>query len=551
MSDRDAGERTGIAKWLNGTLFGVALLALAAAASAVQVYRAHRDAAPPGKKILRVAHWQLEAGYRDAIDFAIKEYEKLHPDVKVVQMAVTERVYQEWLNTQLIAGEAPDVVEIGKGKYASNEEYTVRFFRPMSDKIVEPNPYNVGTDLEGIPWKDTFLDGMLGGFYATYQDYYRIPSTAFVMRMFYNKDMLREATGSEEPPETFDELIRACDAVRELGRKKGVGVTPIVNCYYAGTFLDTMRTAFTASLEKELDLDLNGEISIPEAYAGFAAGQWDMQHPNVKGYFECARELCKQFRNDFNAMDRQTAMYLFGQEQACFLTTGSWDGSTVFKQGEGKFEIGVCQIPIPGKDNERWGQLIAGKPTEASQYGLGPYGIYSKSKHLDQAIDFLQFFTSQPYNGPIQEKASWAPIVIGSPASDFIKLFIPDPIGYLSRVPFDMANEVKIVFDGAQAQYLQGELSYEEFTKQYESILRHKTAGGDYVWAREYDTQQRNARNQERLLSIQALRMLSEPGADDAGLKYNRMLLQQTQGNNGEGTRYRFEQIRDKPIPKV
>ncbi|HEY3593324.1 MAG TPA: hypothetical protein VGL13_05605, partial [Polyangiaceae bacterium] len=83
---------------------GPIVLGLAIVVSVFVVARNERAAHHPGKTVLRFLHWQLEAGYRTAIDRAIQDYERLHPDVEIVQMAVSDIVYDQFLNTNLVSG---------------------------------------------------------------------------------------------------------------------------------------------------------------------------------------------------------------------------------------------------------------------------------------------------------------------------------------------------------------------------------------------------------------------------------------------------------------
>ena len=536
---------------LNWSLVGLGLFALVMLGSVVQVLVNEREYTYPGKRVIRVMHWQLEAGYREAVQRAIDEYEALHPDVKVEQMPITETVYDQTLNTSLIGRNAPDLAELGKGKFGSDDQYTVRYFIPLSNVIRRPNPYNRGTEYEHTPWKETFIDGMRGGWRGALQDYYTVPVTLFNMRYFYNKRLYREVTGTDDPPRTFGELMEVGRRAREYARGLETTITPVVNCYKPeGTVLDPLHIPFTSALERDVDVDLNGEMSAVESYAAYLDGTWGFDHPNVRAYFGCLADWTTLFEPGFMGMDRQTALFRFANERALILTTGSWDAQSIKKQCEGKFEVGVFRFPIPAP-GERWGEYVRGPNTEATATGGGGFGVYRGSKHVDVAIDFLMFLTSKANNGRFMEIASWPPIVAGSRVGPEMRPFIPNPVGYSAKLNFEMTDNVKTVFNGQMAAYLPGEVAYEQLAATYDRAVRDPGTGGDLVWAKQYDTDVRNARSQERLLAVQAMRALMDPAATDAQEKYDQTLLQQVRGNNGEGTRYRFEQVRKRPIPKM
>ena len=62
----------------------------------------------PDTKVITIAHWHIEDGFREGISAAIEEYEKAKlaqgVKVKVRQVAVPVRGYQQWYLTQLIGG---------------------------------------------------------------------------------------------------------------------------------------------------------------------------------------------------------------------------------------------------------------------------------------------------------------------------------------------------------------------------------------------------------------------------------------------------------------
>ena len=107
-----------------GIVLGVFLWALYQVAS----YRMQES--PPGVTILRIGHWQLETGVRDGFNELAKEYQKLHPNVRIIQDAIPESVYGQWMSTQFLAGTMSDIVEMGLGlPYQVLLSYYNRYWR--------------------------------------------------------------------------------------------------------------------------------------------------------------------------------------------------------------------------------------------------------------------------------------------------------------------------------------------------------------------------------------------------------------------------------------
>ena len=141
-------------------LIGLGLLALCFVLSLGHIFgRYLRPAEATGKTTIRFAHWQLESGLREAFDRISAAYMQLHPDVRVEQMPVPTQIWANWLRTQLIGGTAPELIEI-EGYQGETNEMLANYFEPVTPCLGLPNPYNKDNDLAGVPWRDTFIDGL-------------------------------------------------------------------------------------------------------------------------------------------------------------------------------------------------------------------------------------------------------------------------------------------------------------------------------------------------------------------------------------------------------
>ena len=140
----------------SGKRTGYALLAVAYVLSAILVFRHVSRSAEPGRVTIRVCQWQLETGVREAFDAMIRRYEQINPRFHVVQIAVPGGpLYTSWVLTQMVGGTGPDLVQ-----YTWNAPDIPRMLQPITADVEKPNPYTKGTPLEGVPWRDTFIDGM-------------------------------------------------------------------------------------------------------------------------------------------------------------------------------------------------------------------------------------------------------------------------------------------------------------------------------------------------------------------------------------------------------
>lgn len=540
--------------WMSMNLVGVLLLSGAFVVSMVRVFSVHQELFDPEVITLRISHWQLEAGYREAMDDVIKRYEELQASkgkkVRVLQMPVTERVYAQWLNTNLISHQAPDICLMGMSAMVNNEQYMARYFVPLTGIISQPNPYNKGTDLEKVAWRETFFDGMRGQYNTRLQDYFGVPTAAYNIRIFYNKDMFKAATGTDEAPKTFGELMEVCGKISAMGEREDRLIIPIAGSQYSiGMFQDRYSAAFTSGLEPILDVDLDGTISQQEVYIGLADGKIGMSTPQIEAFHRCLRRLCQEFGRGFAGKDRQTAAFEFVQERSAMICTGSWDAASLFLQAEEVgFEVGLFDFPLPAKD-EDFGQWVNGKATEAASGAAGAYGLYKFSRNFDQALDFLHYITSREINQIHMTKAEWIPVVLGTEPTGRMAPFTPDPIGFTGRTNMFYGGDVQTRYNGLLRTFLQGGITYEDLASQIEEAMRSPAYGGDRAWTLEWDDLVKQVRNQERMLASQLIRGMML-GAQDAAEKHRQVLLQQVRTNNAENMRHRFREVRGFELPE-
>lgn len=593
--------------WFNMNWVGLALVLAATGYSMVRVMNVDADLSRPDEIYIRLAHWQLEEGYRDSMAHIIEQYQlavngpyadpkyndpanvptdltlktrflrdvkyqgpfEFGKPVRIIQMGVTERVYPQWVNTRLISRDAPDLIEIGKGEMAKNEEYLARFFRPVTDETAEPNRFNEGTNLEGVPWRETLIDGNRAAFKQKVQEYLAIPTTMYPTRLYVNMRLLREAkqrladkgmlpedwSDLDDPPHTFGQLMLVCVQMGSMERRDDGSygevdedaisrsrIVPIAGSAYGvtGEFLKRYAVAFQAHMGLRFDLGYDGTINGTEGFLAFHRGQVDMHTPEVKRYWECIRELCKQFGKGFFAQDRQNATFNFVQGRAGMICTGSWEASGLIAGGKRNgFEVSIIDFPLPGPGEPFYddivGTIYPGMVMRASEAGVaggGLYGVYKFSKHPDAALDFMKFITAQRWNGEFTTQAELLPITIGADVLPIMEPFMPDPEGvpdqWRWRIEADKWQPVANKMANQQWPYLQGTIQQELYANEYDAKLSaeleklRSQLSGDALAAAEAELRARIDREvEERAYEIFATGYIAElldpqTGAPDA-----------------------------------
>ncbi len=393
-----------------------------------------RDApADPGRSErihLRFAHWHLQSGLREAYDELIADYERLHPHVHVEQLVIPQRVWPAWHRTQLVGGTAPDLIELGTDR-GLTDELLARYYVPLTPWIEAPNPYNAGTQLADVPWRQTFIDGLMseGSFNPRLADFYGVPTALFTIRIFYNRDLLRRITGSEEPPTTYAGLIALCEQTRAWSEQRNLGIIPIagsrVNApLLLGAYLRSQLQVASRDLAPAYTLVADqraGAVDAKTMAAAFLSGQWSFDTPAIRDALDLAREVGRQMQPGFAQLEREDATFAFTRGRALMIATGTFDASSL--RQEATFPLGVFALPLPGDDTPRFGRNVIGSPSEASKTLAGVFGLSRQSAHPEQAVDFLRFMTSRTNNARFAQRSEWLPVIVGLEAPESIQAF--------------------------------------------------------------------------------------------------------------------------------
>lgn len=408
---------------LNGV--GLSLLAACFMFAAYRILTRTAEEANSETKVLRFAHWQLEFGIRDAFDVLAREYESTHPGVIIKQIAIPERIWRNWTTTQLIGGTAPDLIQIGR----MTTTQISRFFRPISEYVDLPNPYNKGTNLEGLAWRSTFHDNLETSYNRELMDYYGVSPFNATIRAYYNQDLLRKYTGSADPPLNLPDFMEVCEQVRTRSEAEGHPVYPIAGSIRTGEILfDRLAQAVTQRLSAGLNEIGSFPVLWEDFFMAYLTGRWSFYDPPLQDALNLMREFSREMTPGFLSLSREDATFYFLQQRALMIPTGSYDISSIVDQA--RFPIIIAPIPIPDPDHPVYGHNLIAKPAEGGIRMNGPLGITYASKHPELALDFLRFLSSQKANQTFTDVSRWLPVIRGVEVDDAIKPFIPDRSGF-------------------------------------------------------------------------------------------------------------------------
>ncbi len=433
-----------------------------------------------GFKVLHLGHSQLEPMVRVGLDQMIKEFEEIHPDVRIVQEVIPPQAYAQWLSTQLISGKALDILQDSGTLIPSVKlSYFARYFIPLTQYVFRPNPYNKGTELENVPWYKTYWDEMRLSYSFELQEYMSIPLSQFGSRVAVNLDLLKKLTGSDSPPTDYREFIKVCKQIREQKNPQGKSYIAIaVSQYDWGSWDGNMASYLDAPLNLVPDFYYSGVPNEYSIYVGFRAGLFSLMDPCVVARFKVAKEIADQCQTGFIGLTRPEAVFNFIQQRAVFMSCGSNELGGLMEQCKGVFNMKIIDYPRINSQDPVFGSCALGPPVEVSLSGFA-FVVARNSSQPDLAVEFLQFLGSQKNNERLNKAIGWLPAVEGSNISETLLPYKPHVQGMLGvgsnsswGKGFFIGVDSSIKWSQLYPRFLIGDLSYEEFAKEMSEYYR-------------------------------------------------------------------------------
>lgn len=409
--------------------FGLMLAGLFYMVACVMVYinTGGSSVINPKLKTISFAHWQLEDGFREGYDEAIKNFVAMKKaqgeEVKIVQTTVPMRGYRQWFMTQLISGNPADVIELLCSSDTMNQ-----YFTPLSQYISKPNPFNTGTPFEGVPWKDTYVDGMDGALDPTYSEYFGIGSYFHVYRLYVNMELLEKSTGSRKLPKTLTEWMDTCQKMREYGKKIG---KPIIPIGVRGFDKSTIRMLFDYYYKQMNGNLTDGDIPIYVTESIRSTSIWNgiankkVNKERLLAAVNIIKEVGQNFGEGFTATDLEQTKFLFFTGNVGFFPEGTWNAFSMVNNSP--FDVGIAPIPIIGAKNKYY-KYFTGVPGEQGSSNGGKFGIPKASRNFNLAMEFLQYISSWKVNQKIMiDYCKWPSPVKKSEYKGIMKHFEPMP----------------------------------------------------------------------------------------------------------------------------
>lgn len=301
--------------------------------------------------------YQSDPAPREFIESVVANWNEQHPDMPVDISIINHEDFKQALRAYLTADPAPDVLDWFAGNRA-------RFFIDRGLIL----------DISSMWQENKFNEAYAPGFQAlaTYNDkQYFMPTSYYWWAIYYRPSLFEEA-GIAQAPETWDQLLEACDKLNESG------VTPI-----------TIGARFKWPAAAWFDY-LNMRTNGPEFHIDLMDLKVPYTDERVKKTFEHWAELIdhKCFIEDPAAFDWQEAVDPMVQGEAAMYLMGAFIIDSYPDEAENdldffRFPIIDPDMPV-GEDAPTDGYFMSAnaKNPEAGQQFLA----YLGSKEIQQRL---------------------------------------------------------------------------------------------------------------------------------------------------------------------
>ena len=319
------------------------------------------DAPTDGRKTLTVWDWHAADPSKGPglwlmqIDEA---FQKAHPGIRIHHVAQSHNEFYQIFMAAATTKAEPDVIMLHQGtRILDNADNLL----PLTDyvtpefrrKLVGWDLTSAGFDPKGTP--------------------YAVPIAVRGLVWYYNKPLLKEAgLDPEQPPQTWDAFLAACDAVKKAG-KAGIAVGELEGSW-AEWFINSacLQTMAPADMEQ------------------LRRGELTWTDPRIRVVFEKLKELADRgcFQKGYMSTKLwPDARYVFLRKQAAFFLglisdVAHWKE---FSQHLGAENVGVMTCPVfqPGP--------------RADHFPIGgafAYAVTTWAKHPKEAFDYIAFIAN-------------------------------------------------------------------------------------------------------------------------------------------------------------
>ena len=523
--------------------------------AAISIFSRQQVEYPADAIVIRMGHWQLEPQMPETLAQLAEEFENDpvtkallkekygNRPVKIKQIKVGDPTYAQWITCQMMGEMAPDICEVGLAVLPDSLwlQFETRYFEPLTDLAIAPNPYNKVTEgdreelqerIRGVynkdqkpvpdylrltkeqadkelasmeefarlPLSQTYLDGMRAGYREQLQTFTKVPLSRFTARVFYNKSLYKKLTGKDQPSPDYRVFLADCKTIATQKLPDGMPYSAIAasGSFHIWMWNSGMFDPMTYSAIAMADFNRDGIVGSDETYTAIRSGRLSFNSPGIRAKFQMTGEIMPFFQPGFTGVSRDEAVMKFSKQQAVFISTGTWDVSSLVENTNGEFEVGIMPFPRPSPDDPEYGRLMVGPYLDKADQGFS-FGVTRFSKYPDVAKAFLLFMASRRENQKLNHAINWLPALRGVPLPEMLSKFTSNPRGMTTGQDFLSLGGDSVTL------YMQ---RYSQFQNDYnvDGFIDSVEAGYKEKGLKDWENQQRDWRqavlNSERMLAV-------------------------------------------------
>jgi ABC-type glycerol-3-phosphate transport system substrate-binding protein len=389
-------------------------------------------AAPEAQPItIRIMTWHGPDGntaYYEGYKTLTDAYTAANPNVTFEFVYQPLDGYKELLDTQFVAGSAPEIIHMQP--WMINEYANKGVLHNLNNAYNSTSPY-----VDGPAWIASFAGGedtfagvrssnKFGGIFFVPSDSSAVLSIG--QPFYYNKDLFRQAgLDPENPPQDWEQFRAALAALKDAG------VIPIAadNGRWVGWSLGQVGYQFGERyVDQFYDAKFTGDRGLEfywdKVYLALANGQLtDAEY--YGDMLSLWKDYAQYWQEGWTGTSEADAPNLFMTGQAALLQSGFWDFQSYSALIGDKFEWGVFPVPVITSATSSFGIGKYGAPAGTQDYGFTVNAAVESDPALAAAvIDFLQYMTSlEAQTTYVGIAKSFSPVV-GVPIPDEIRGFI-------------------------------------------------------------------------------------------------------------------------------
>jgi ABC-type sugar transport system permease subunit/ABC-type glycerol-3-phosphate transport system substrate-binding protein len=353
-----------------------------------------------------------------------KEFEALHPGVRIQFIKNPVGDFRTWMRTQLQGDMAPDVMWT-HSDYA-NEDAKYGWFLNLDPYLAQPNPYCPPGTPGSKRWVDQFYRDATNAKRSPDGHLYSLPIDQVGTAFFYNKDLF-ERVGVTQPPKTWREFL-------EIQKKlKAAGIIPFLMTvkepmrlqWTRGVLLDQLFEDVMPQMDvRSIGVAGGPGVDAQEFVRAYKKGIFSVRDPRYRETLRLIKEWSQYWQMGALAANDDR---LFRLGKAAMWWDGSWYVPQIERDPLRKFRYGIFLPPRLTKEDSPYatGDGVRGLVSAASiQYAISNTAM-KDPRRKELSIDFLRFLTAPQNLGPlVAEAALFIPNVPGLEGSPLLKPFM-------------------------------------------------------------------------------------------------------------------------------